>query len=526
MATYYVNTASTGSGDGTTQATTGANAAWAAISEITGLSAGDSVLFNKGNTWRETLTIPSSGSAGSPITFGAYGTGASPIISGADLVATWSRYLATAIYSASCNWTAAQVFEDDTRLTYVTWDTDIATTAATMSAGTWTLDTTNDLVYVWATDELDPDTHTMEVSERNHCIYIDPRNYIAVENLTATKSNLYCVGLYGDTTHHITIDGLTISYAYEHGINGWDDDTAVEYIVVDNCTINYCGAHGIGMSSYCSNWTVKNNTVHNNCELEITSNQNYTAGIKAGTSNNSNILVEHNTVYSNGVGRTGDRGSGIWMDTIGAGVVVRYNECYSNNDRGIMIEVTDDAEVYYNKCYSNTNDDGIGLTRDCHGNKVYNNVCYGNAQGIGVIGDWPAQAGNMEDNLIKNNILSGNTTRELRCLLGGENDGTNGSGNVYEYNCLGAETANFIEWANGTYKSTYDAWEATYGSSTHSAEADPLFVDAANGNFHLRPNSPCLGIGRYPLEFPLERARYTFGIDFNLGRKRYKFESG
>lgn len=85
MTTYYIDTSSTGSGDGTTTATTGANAAWAAFSEITGLSAGDSVLLNKGDTWTETLTIPTSGSSGSPITFNSYGTGNAPIITGSDI---------------------------------------------------------------------------------------------------------------------------------------------------------------------------------------------------------------------------------------------------------------------------------------------------------------------------------------------------------------------------------------------------------------------------------------------------------
>jgi parallel beta-helix repeat protein len=55
------------------------------------LTSGQSVGFKRGSIWRETLTTPSSGSAGSPITFGAYGTGALPIISGANLVTgTWT----------------------------------------------------------------------------------------------------------------------------------------------------------------------------------------------------------------------------------------------------------------------------------------------------------------------------------------------------------------------------------------------------------------------------------------------------
>ena len=43
---------------------------------------GDSILFKRGETWRETLTPPSHGASGNNITFGAYGTGDPPKIDG------------------------------------------------------------------------------------------------------------------------------------------------------------------------------------------------------------------------------------------------------------------------------------------------------------------------------------------------------------------------------------------------------------------------------------------------------------
>ena len=52
--------------------------------------AGDSILFRRGQTWRETLTVPSTGTSGNPITFGAYGTGDKPIINGADIISGWT----------------------------------------------------------------------------------------------------------------------------------------------------------------------------------------------------------------------------------------------------------------------------------------------------------------------------------------------------------------------------------------------------------------------------------------------------
>jgi hypothetical protein len=84
--TYYVDC--NANGDAGAGTGTGVAVAWKTISKVnsSSFSAGDSVLFNKGCTWREQLTIPSSGSAGNPITFGAYGSGAAPIIDGSDLI--------------------------------------------------------------------------------------------------------------------------------------------------------------------------------------------------------------------------------------------------------------------------------------------------------------------------------------------------------------------------------------------------------------------------------------------------------
>lgn len=104
-ATYYVDTAADGdAGAGTSEA---ANVAWKTIAKVnaSSFSAGDSILFKRGCcTWREQLTVPSSGSVGSPITFGAYGSGANPIINGADLiVGAWSQ-----VAGWESIWTAAE----------------------------------------------------------------------------------------------------------------------------------------------------------------------------------------------------------------------------------------------------------------------------------------------------------------------------------------------------------------------------------------------------------------------------------
>jgi len=89
-ATYYVD-ATSGSDS---NAGTSSGSAWKTVSKVnsSSFSAGDSILFKAGEQWREQLTIPSSGSSGSNITFGKYDTGNNPIINGADVITGWEQY--------------------------------------------------------------------------------------------------------------------------------------------------------------------------------------------------------------------------------------------------------------------------------------------------------------------------------------------------------------------------------------------------------------------------------------------------
>ena len=60
-------------------------ASWTAMQLEHNEAAGDTVSFRKAETFRETVTVPASGSSGSVITYTAHGSGADPIINGADL---------------------------------------------------------------------------------------------------------------------------------------------------------------------------------------------------------------------------------------------------------------------------------------------------------------------------------------------------------------------------------------------------------------------------------------------------------
>ena len=84
--TYYVDSAAgSDSAAGTSAATP-----WRSLDKVnaTSLSPGDSVLFKGGSAWTGSLTVSSSGAAGSPITIGSYGTGRARIDGGGAVTNT------------------------------------------------------------------------------------------------------------------------------------------------------------------------------------------------------------------------------------------------------------------------------------------------------------------------------------------------------------------------------------------------------------------------------------------------------
>jgi parallel beta-helix repeat protein len=64
------------------------NAPWKTLNRVLAqsLNPGDTVLLRRGDAWRESLIVNRSGTQLNPITFGAYGTGALPLLDGSDPV--------------------------------------------------------------------------------------------------------------------------------------------------------------------------------------------------------------------------------------------------------------------------------------------------------------------------------------------------------------------------------------------------------------------------------------------------------
>ena len=68
---------------------------WKTITKLnsffSSLAVGDSVLFKRGDTFYGSIIVSNSGTSSSPITLGAFGTGAKPIITGLQTIAGWTN---------------------------------------------------------------------------------------------------------------------------------------------------------------------------------------------------------------------------------------------------------------------------------------------------------------------------------------------------------------------------------------------------------------------------------------------------
>jgi hypothetical protein len=480
---------------------TSASTPWLTINKVntSKFNPGDSILFESTCTWREQLTVPSSGSAGSPITFGVYGTGAQPIISGADLFTSWTLSSGS-VYYTSYSTAPNQVFEDGGRLTQNTVST------ASLTAGQWYLDTANSRIWVYLTAGDNPSGHAMEASQRNYGIS-NSQNYVTLSGLETDKTSYY--GTYSTGGSNVIITNVTAQWNYNAGMQ----IKTGSGIVLSYSTCAYNGGDGCALGTVPA-VLVDHVIAHDNGQLYLPCAQDsclqmYTAGIKFNGNSSQNMTVQYSESYNNGVGQPATIGVGIWADTVGAGFTAKYNLVYGNNGIDIMAEADSRVSILYNVAFGARSVSGSYLAEilldadnasiPMANSLVANNVAYGNPSfGIVLIGS--NVAGGCVGNVVQNNISVGNHA-QLVAAGGCQNDGTYGYGNVYTYNGFGPQGTGFIRWDStpwGTSYNTYSAWETAYCSTTgcsHSVQAAPTFANAPAGQFWLTSGSPGIGAG-------------------------------
>jgi len=365
------------------------------------LSAGDSMLLKKGETWREQLTVPSSGSAGSPITFGAYGGGDDPIIDGE--------------------------------------------------------------------------------STRDACLYGTDKDYITIDGLTVQGSNIG--GVWNDRGDNWIIKNGTFSGNYV-SILVRGHETEEEPVVGLEIYSNTSTAMDLRGTSSAK--------VHNNIfDFAVGGKafgvQTHTGDNAGGGANSSGIKIYENDI-------PGFDGGGIILKYTTAAEVYR-NHIHDGDGLGIAVNsYSTGAILTYNLIHDLTNNtgdtlfNGIDINIGSTGGFAYNNTIYKVHMNCFTLeSDTVASDGWT----VKNNIFDSSQNEDHSgidasiYIDGGISTFTFDTNLVYISDAIVRGYATITDIA---------VWNATAGVGT-DLEADPLFIDAANADFHLQDGSPCINRG-------------------------------
>ena len=514
--TYYVdNVNGHDTASGANQTADAATGAWQTVAKVdqSAFSAGDVILFRRGGIWREQLTIPSSGSAGKPITFGAYGAGENPIISGSNLVSSgWSRDSAN-VWKAAVTPQPTIVYINGTRGTPVGAKSGINAEFEWYWAA--------NVLYVWSpADDSPAENYTapgVEVGQRDSSLKTNNKSYITIDGLTLRDGNRisYPTVVAGwSTVAGVTFQNCTIERGGGHGLALGADTTAAD-VTISNCVIRDNAGWGIWVDNDFAAGAIINSKIYGNGWGSARDAHQY-AGIQGYLGN---LNITDNTIYENVTGPTGFpshshgiyalvtpavctiRGNRIHGHTNGSGVKVVgsanviQNVIYGNAYTGIDTGQNEGTNVVYvlshNVVYgNNTNNTGAGINEQEKGSgtislSLYNNTVYQN----GNTGQFELR---IRDNLsvltVRNNLFFATPTRRTAGISVAQTGAVTIDNNLH-WRADG--NPNIIYNDNDR---TWTEWKAL-GFDTQGINADPLFIDAAGADFQLKPLSPCIDAG-------------------------------
>jgi hypothetical protein len=446
------------------------------------LSPGSRVLFKKGDTWRETLVVPSSGTFASYITFSSYGSGDKPKILGSEVITAWTQKSGN-VYGSNTAVDDPYAMTWDANIYFKETDGDISWGRVKKSTSWRNCVTEYD--WFWSGDSIyvysptNPNTRYLgvEVTQRDNGIALNSKEYL-------------------------TFDGLEISYSSLGGI-----DEAISPLVnltglnVLNCNIHHIGIKmsdtGYGLSLAHSNMLIQNNIIHDSGRRNISLNT-YGAAIQV-----SNIIVENNTLYR------GFHTTGVDIASTGTGtinnVVIRNNlisddvteildgvESIISNGMYIAEESTGDITniFVYNNVVMNTTHLCMSLNlTSCF---IYNNTFYGVNPNMTELYAGMVHMGGgtavIENNIFYNNLATA-TNANYRCL-------NLEAGGTSNYNLFYSTDANqkLVYWGQSYTVAQWAAYKAASSQDANSpTPADPVFTSTTD--FSLQLGSPAINTG-------------------------------
>jgi hypothetical protein len=206
-----------------------------------------------------------------------------------------------------------------------------------------------------------------------------------------------------------------------------------------------------------------------------------------------NILIENNDIFDN---QTGIYAKSNYVDN--RNIVVRKNRFSNNRGDAIAMQAFSNWQVYQNIMVNNAagftffnTEYFVGNTKPHHV-YVVNNTMVGNLAGIYL----KSLCQNMSDNHVVNNLIIGSSavfTDNTACTTP-ENMGVDDV--RFDWNFYGISGEFYNDFV-----ASFATWQSRYGQDANSIyNTDPLFVDAAGGDFRLQPTSNARNAGQDVLD--------------------------
>ena len=500
--------------------------AWATIAKVNGFAfaAGDTVSFNKGDTWRELLTIPRAGAADTYMVYNAYGTGDNPRLLGSNTT-TWTD-------QGSNIWKSDQTFTDPYGGTYdaqaffentngtVTWGVHVANTGALTAEYNWTW--ASNYVYVYAATDPDVRYTSVEVPQRSYVVALNSKNYLHFDSIDIHYSILagYVFGGWPQASQTgLIIENSNISHiGIKNSENAYGIDAGYSNMTVRGCDISNCGRRAISFHLYGLGWTQTNVLVEDNYfhdgwhttgpDISIGSSGYYTASIDG-------MIIRRNKFYD-------------------PPTTAAFSELiFIQNSNGGVAGATMNNIYIYSNIFINSSNGGIHM-ETANGINIYNNTFYnhntsypGNTFHINIAKVSPGYCTNIK---IKNNIFyttgtyssSGNVPIFVKSGALVDYTAVDADYNLYyRYNSsvrvIEIESVHNYPMTEIATLRTNTGWEA------HGDFVSADMVDPANEDFQLNEGSPAIATG-VDLDLLLDYAGNPFAATPSIGAIEYNTE--
>ncbi|MEM3088918.1 MAG: right-handed parallel beta-helix repeat-containing protein, partial [Candidatus Bathyarchaeia archaeon] len=377
--------------------------------------AGDTIVVKAG-TYRETVRLERGGKPNAPITFVAEPLG-KVVIKGSDTVNGWE--LVNGRLWKKPNWTLAgkmgietgdkfvfryeQVFYKGKPLKHVEQFEE-------MKAGTFWVDLQNKILYVWLSDEGDPNKEKIEVSSRSMLWYGNESTpYIHLKGFRfehcANRAQRGAIHI--ESSYGWIIEDCRVEWANGTGLRLNNSS----HIAVRRCSFNNNGQLGVGVSDGYELTFEDSETSYNNWKGYNSAWES--GGVKVASGARHVKFIRHRSAFNHG--------PGIWLDYAGYGNQIIGSSLHDNTaNAGIQIEVTFGVLIANNLCYRNSASSkggasffGSGILLQNSGFCfVYHNTCVDNDNGLSLVaGGRPVLS---MGNRIFNNVFAFNREYQIR----------------------------------------------------------------------------------------------------------------